>query len=95
MRSTAKPKIRAPNSSGGCWSTKRFKNAAQMLYQREMVEKVSWYNPGEVPFEDSELEPQMTVTLYDLLLAFRDVVKRAEEPADDGTQQGRVLRSNR
>jgi segregation and condensation protein A len=56
----------------------RFKNAAQMLYQREMVEKVSWNNPGEIPFDDSELEPQMTVTLYDLLLAFRDVVKRAE-----------------
>ena len=32
----------------------KFKNAAQMLYQREMVEKVSWNNPGEVPFEDSE-----------------------------------------
>ena len=56
----------------------RFKNAAQMLYQRELVEKVSWNNPGEVPFENSEIEPQMTVTLYDLLLAFRDVVKRAE-----------------
>jgi segregation and condensation protein A len=56
----------------------RFKNAAQMLYQRELVEKVSWNNPGEVPFEDSEIEPQMAVTLYDLLLAFRDVVKRAE-----------------
>jgi segregation and condensation protein A len=56
----------------------RFKNAAQMLYQREMVEKVSWNNPGEVPFEESELEPELTVGLYDLLLAFRDVVKRAE-----------------
>jgi segregation and condensation protein A len=56
----------------------RFKNAAQMLYQRELVEKVSWNNPGEVPFEESELEPQMTVTLYDLLLAFREVIKRAE-----------------
>ena len=39
----------------------------------------SWINPGEVPFEDSEIEPQMTVGFYDLLLAFRDVVKRAEE----------------
>lgn len=56
----------------------RFKNAAQMLYQREMVEKVSWNNPGEIPFEESELEPQMAVSLYDLLLAFRDVIKRAE-----------------
>jgi segregation and condensation protein A len=56
----------------------KFKNAAQMLYQRELVEKVSWNNPGEVPFEHSELEPQMTVTLHDLLLAFREVAKRAE-----------------
>jgi segregation and condensation protein A len=56
----------------------RFKNAAQMLYQKEMVEKVSWNNPGEIPFEDSELEPQVTVGLYDLLLAFREVIKRAE-----------------
>src|SRR6185436_10234751 len=52
--------------------------AAQMLYQKEMVEKVSWNNAGEVPFEDSELEPQVAVGLYDLLLAFRDVVKRIE-----------------
>lgn len=56
----------------------KFKNAAQMLYQRELVEKAAWNNPGEIPFEESELEPQMAVTLYDLLLAFRDVVKRAE-----------------
>src|SRR5436190_21417258 len=53
----------------------KFKNAAQMLYQKEMVEKVSWNNPGAIPFEDSELEPQVTVGLYDLLLAFRDVIK--------------------
>jgi len=56
----------------------KFKNAAQMLYQKELVEKVSWNNAGEVPFEDSELEPQVTVGLYDLLLAFREVIKRAE-----------------
>jgi segregation and condensation protein A len=56
----------------------RFKNAAQMLYQKEMVERVSWNNAGEVPFESSEIEPQVAVGLYDLLLAFRDVVKRAE-----------------
>jgi segregation and condensation protein A len=57
----------------------KYKNAAQMLYQKEMVEKVSWNNAGLVPFEDGEIESQVTVGLYDLLLAFRDVVKRAEE----------------
>jgi len=56
----------------------KFKNAAQMLYQREMVENASWTNPGSAPFEDSEVEPELAVGLYDLLMAFRDVVKRAE-----------------
>src|SRR5499425_2606729 len=57
----------------------KFKNAAQMLYQREMIENASWSNPGQVAMEDAELEPELNVTLYDLLLAFRDVVKRAEQ----------------
>jgi len=56
----------------------KFKNAAQMLYQREMIEKVSWNNAGEFHAEEGELEPQVAVSLYDLLLAFRDVIKRAE-----------------
>jgi segregation and condensation protein A len=56
----------------------KFKNAAQMLYQREMIENASWSNPGEIAVEEGELEPELKVTLYDLLLAFRDVVKRAE-----------------
>jgi segregation and condensation protein A len=56
----------------------KFKNAAQMLYQREMIENAAWSNPGGVEMEDAELEPEITVTLYDLLLAFREVAKRAE-----------------
>src|SRR5262245_7513514 len=48
-----------------------------MLYQREMIENASWSNPGEM--DGAELEPELNVTLYDLLLAFRDVVKRAEQ----------------
>jgi segregation and condensation protein A len=57
----------------------KFKNAAQMLYQREMVENAAWSNPGSIAMEDSELEPEVAVTLYDLLLVFRDVLKRAEQ----------------
>jgi segregation and condensation protein A len=57
----------------------QFKNAAEMLHQREMIENAAWSNPGIVEMEEGELEPELTVTLYDLLLAFRDVVKRAEE----------------
>jgi segregation and condensation protein A len=57
----------------------KFKNAAQMLYQREMIENAAWSNPGGIAIDSEELEPELNVTLYDLLLAFRDVVKRAEE----------------
>src|SRR3954469_15269284 len=57
----------------------KFKNAAQMLYQREMIENAAWSNPGEVSVEDGELEPELNVTLYDLLLAFREVAKRTEQ----------------
>ena len=57
----------------------KFKNAAQMLYQREMVENAVWTHPGDLPFEDFEIEPQMAVGLIDLLRAFREVLKRSEE----------------
>ena len=57
----------------------KFKNAAQMLYQREMIENAVWSNPGPLPVEEADLEPEMTVGIYDLVLAFREVLKRSEE----------------
>src|SRR5881396_1369526 len=57
----------------------KFKNAAQMLYQREMVENASWNNAGAVPFAEDEMEPQVTVGLFDLLGAFRDIIERTKE----------------
>lgn len=57
----------------------KFKNAAQMLYQREMVENASWNNAGAVPFADDEIESQVTVGLFDLLTAFRDIIERARQ----------------
>jgi segregation and condensation protein A len=57
----------------------KFKNAAQMLYQREMVENASWNNAGAIPFADDEVESQVTVGLFDLLTAFRDIIERAKQ----------------
>ena len=57
----------------------KFKNAAQMLYQREVVENAAWSNPGPLPVEEADLEPQMTVGIYDLVRAFREILKRSEE----------------
>ncbi len=57
----------------------KFKNAAEMLYQRELVEKSTWTRPGGLDIKGSELEPQVTATLFDMLAVFRDVLKRHEE----------------
>jgi len=57
----------------------KFKNAAQMLYQRELVENAAWSNPGSIVVGDGELESEVAVTLYDLLTVFRDVLKRSEQ----------------
>jgi segregation and condensation protein A len=57
----------------------KFKNAAQMLYQREMIENAIWSNPGDVVMEQTDLEPELNVTLHDLLLAFREVARRKEQ----------------
>jgi segregation and condensation protein A len=55
----------------------KFKNAAQMLHQKELVEGSTWSHPGvrdlEVSGEDSEIQ----VTLFDLVTHFRRVLDRA------------------
>src|SRR5262245_7956182 len=50
-----------------------------MLYQREMIENAVWSNPGPLPVDEVDLEPEMTVGIYDLVLAFREILKRSEE----------------
>src|SRR5436309_7432741 len=51
----------------------KFKNAAQMLYTREEVENAVWQKPPKDALEDEEV---VSVTLFDVLKAFREVVKR-------------------
>ena len=57
----------------------KFRNAAQMLHQRELVEKAGWTRPGSLEMEPEEIEPELTATLFDLLAVFRDVLARLEE----------------
>ena len=62
----------------------KFRNAAEMLHQRELVEKVAWTRPGSFEVDSDDLEPQVTATLFDMLSVFRDVLERFEErPAMD------------
>ncbi len=54
----------------------KFKDAAQMLYTREEVENAVWHKPPEEVLE--EAGEVVSVTLFDLLKAFHEIVKRFE-----------------
>ena len=55
----------------------KFKNAAEMLYTREEVENAVWNKPPSEVLEDGS--DVVAVTIFDLLRAFHEVVKRFEE----------------
>jgi len=56
----------------------RFKNAAQMLQQKQMLEAASWTNPGMREFKDDEsAEPEIAADTVDLVRVFRDILERA------------------
>jgi len=58
----------------------RFKNAAQMLQQKQMLEAATWSNPGTREFKDDEgAEPEMAADTVDLVRVFRDVLERARK----------------
>src|SRR5208282_3878004 len=56
----------------------RFKNAAQMLQQKQMLEAATWTNPGFREFKDDEAaEPEIAADTVDLVRVFRDILDRA------------------
>jgi segregation and condensation protein A len=56
----------------------RFKNAAQMLQQKQMLEAASWTNPGVREFkDDASAEPEIAADTVDLVRIFRDILERA------------------
>ena len=56
----------------------RFKNAAQMLQQKQMLESASWTNPGMREFrEDAGAEPEVAADTVDLVRIFREILERA------------------
>ena len=57
----------------------QFKNAAQMLQSKRMVEDASWTQPGIGEFVEAEDEPGLTVTVFDLVSVFRTIIERAKK----------------
>ncbi len=58
----------------------RFKNAAQMLQQKQMLEAATWSNPGVREFkDDAAAEPEIAADTVDLVRVFRDILERARK----------------
>jgi segregation and condensation protein A len=57
----------------------RFKNAAQMLHEKQQIEEATWTNPGMKDFRDAEgTEPEIAADTVDLVRVFRQILERAK-----------------
>ena len=56
----------------------KFKNAAEMLQQKRMIEEAAWSNPNIKEFQSEEEQPGLAVTLFDLVKTFQQVLDRAK-----------------
>jgi segregation and condensation protein A len=54
----------------------RFKNAAEMLQQKRLIEENVWSNPQLHQFIAEESEPELAVSLIDLVKTFEQVLNR-------------------
>lgn len=58
----------------------RFKSAAQMLLQKQLLEESSWSNPAIREFrEDVGTEPEIAADTVDLVRVFREILDRARQ----------------
>src|SRR5208282_820214 len=57
----------------------QFKNAAQMLQSKRMVEEAMWSQPGITEFVEAEDEPGLAVSVFDLISTFREILERAKK----------------
>jgi segregation and condensation protein A len=66
----------------------RFKNAAEMLQQKRLIEENVWSNPQIKAFVPEDEDPGLAATLFDLVKAFGEMLERVKnrpvyEPATD------------
>ena len=57
----------------------RFKNAAEMLQQKRVVEEAVWSNPQIAKFRAEDDDPGLAVTLFDLVKTLQTVLERAKQ----------------
>src|SRR5580698_9843566 len=56
----------------------RFKNAAEMLQQKKLIEEAVWSNPQIAQFLSENGEPELAVSLFDLVKTLQTVLDRAK-----------------
>ncbi len=56
----------------------RFKNAAEMLQQKRIIEEAIWSNPRIEDFVSEDQGPSLAVTIFDLVKTFQGVLDRAK-----------------
>jgi len=56
----------------------KFKNAAEMLQQKRMIEENVWSNPQIGQFVAEDEDPGLAITLFDLVKAFGELLERAK-----------------
>jgi segregation and condensation protein A len=59
----------------------KFKNAAQLLYQKQQVEDHVWSHPDKSLYAGEEVEGELVVSLVDLVKVFAQVLERRKEVA--------------
>lgn len=56
----------------------QYKNAAEMLQQKRIIEEAAWSNPQIKEFISEDTSPGLAVTLFDLVKTFQTVLDRAK-----------------
>ena len=59
----------------------KFKNAAQLLYQKQQIEENVWSKPDKSLYNDEGTEGELIVSLVDLVRVFQQVLERKKEVA--------------
>jgi segregation and condensation protein A len=57
----------------------KYKNAAQLLYQKQQIEENVWSKPDKSLYNDDGTEGELVVSLVDLVKVFQQVLERRKE----------------
>jgi segregation and condensation protein A len=68
----------------------KFKNAAQLLYQKQQVEANVWSHPDKSLYGGDDVQGELVVSLVDLVKTFQQVLERRKEVPQFGLRHDSV-----